>query len=280
MDKILIVDGHNLLFQMFYGMPNVIIGKNNKKIQGTLGFIGALLKIINLISPTHVLVLFDSENREIRNDIYSEYKATRMDFTNMIEEETPFSQLDDIYKALDFLNIKYMEVVKYEVDDVIASYCLKLGCSNEIVISSFDSDFFQLINKNISILRYRGSNTIICDERYVVSKFGVTPDKYALFKSLTGDKADNIKGICRIGVKTASKLVNEYENIETLISNINNIEREVIRNELKSSVEQLKRNYKLIKLNDIAPIPFEKEQLIYENKQIKTNDVLTKIGVR
>lgn len=42
--RLLIVDGSNLLFQMFYGIPARIINKEGKAIQGTLGFVGALLK--------------------------------------------------------------------------------------------------------------------------------------------------------------------------------------------------------------------------------------------
>ena len=61
MERLLIVDGHNLLFQMFYGMPARIINENGVSIGGTLGFVGALLKIIRMTQPTHAVVLFDSE---------------------------------------------------------------------------------------------------------------------------------------------------------------------------------------------------------------------------
>jgi DNA polymerase-1 len=61
MSKFLIVDGHNLLFQMFYGMPSRIINSKGRAIQGTLGFVGPLLKIIRMTEPTHVVVLFDGE---------------------------------------------------------------------------------------------------------------------------------------------------------------------------------------------------------------------------
>lgn len=280
MDRILIVDGHNLLFQMFFGMPNVIINKDGKMIQGTLGFVGALLKIIDMVSPTHILVLFDSEKREVRSDIYSDYKANRIDFSDVKEEDNPFSQLNDIYKALDYLKIRHTEVVKYEVDDVIATYCLKYGNFNEIFISSFDSDFFQLISKNVKVLRYRGKNTIICDENYLKEKYEITPNMYAAFKSLVGDSADNIKGICKIGPKTASKLLNEYENLQNLIANIENIEKLHIKNALINGLEDLKRNYKLVKLTDEAPIPYEKELLKYSKSSLRTNDVLIGIGVK
>jgi len=62
MEKLLLVDGSNLLFQMFFGMPARIINEQGKAIQGTLGFVGALLKIIRRMEPTHVAVLFDGES--------------------------------------------------------------------------------------------------------------------------------------------------------------------------------------------------------------------------
>ena len=48
MDKLLIVDGSNFFFQMFFGMPARIVNSQGKAIQGTLGFVGALLKVIRL----------------------------------------------------------------------------------------------------------------------------------------------------------------------------------------------------------------------------------------
>ena len=121
-NKILIVDGSNLLFQMFFGMPSRIIGRNGKPIQGTLGFIGALLKTIRSVVPTHVIVIFDGEHPNVRVNIDSEYKANRIDYSETLEEETPFSQLNDICAALDYLNIKYFETTDCETDDLIASY--------------------------------------------------------------------------------------------------------------------------------------------------------------
>ena len=65
MDKFLIVDGHNLLFQMFYGMPSRITNKDGKAIQGTLGFVGALLKIIRMTEPSHLIVLLTANTKMI-----------------------------------------------------------------------------------------------------------------------------------------------------------------------------------------------------------------------
>ena len=91
MNRFLIVDGSNLLFQMFYGMPSRIVNKRGKAIQGTLGFVGALLKIIRRVEPTHITVLFDGEHENGRSELNADYKANRVDYSLVPEEETPFS---------------------------------------------------------------------------------------------------------------------------------------------------------------------------------------------
>lgn len=145
MNRLLIVDGSNLLFQMFFGMPARIANEQGKAIQGTLGFVGALLKIIRKTEPTHIAVFFDGEHESIRATLDSAYKANRVDYSEMPEENNPFSQLPDVYAALDYLGIKHAETCSCETDDWIAGYAFTYGQENEIVISSFDSDFFQLV---------------------------------------------------------------------------------------------------------------------------------------
>lgn len=76
MKRLLIVDGSNLLFQMFFGMPARIVNEQGRAIQGTLGFIGALLKIIRRTEPTHIIVLFDGEHENSRVSLDSAYKAS------------------------------------------------------------------------------------------------------------------------------------------------------------------------------------------------------------
>lgn len=140
--RLFLVDGSNLLFQMFFGMPARIVNAQGKAIQGTLGFTGALIKMIRLIEPAYMVVLFDGEHENARSLIDREYKANRIDYNEVPEDENPFSQIKDVYAALDFMGIKYMETVDCETDDLIAGYAFSYGPDMEVVISSFDSDFF------------------------------------------------------------------------------------------------------------------------------------------
>ena len=287
--KLLLVDGSNLLFQMFFGMPARIINKDGKAIQGTLGFVGALLKIIRMVSPTHVAVLFDGETHNPRVDVDADYKANREDYSQVSEEENPFLQLPDIYRALEYMGIHYAETSVCETDDWMAGYVRKYaGCRGntsvhsdvEIVISSFDSDFFQLISDWVNVLRYRGENTIICDTEYIREKLGIEPSQYAEFKSLTGDTADNIKGVDKVGPKTAAQLMNEFGSIENLIAKADEIKKPSVREAVKASKERIRKNYQLIKLDGVDELPFGLEELVFEDNGVTTTEVLKGIGLK
>lgn len=279
-NRLLVVDGSNLLFQMFFGMPARIVNEHGKAIQGTLGFVGALLKMIRKTNSTHIVMLFDGEHENPRSALDTGYKANRINYSELPEEDTPFSQLPDVYAALDYLMIKHMETTTCEADDLIAGYALTYGQKCEIVISSLDSDFFQLITDRISVLRYRGDNTVICTPEYIRNKFGIEPGQYADFKSLTGDSSDNIKGANKIGPKTAAYLLNEFGNLETILANAGNIKKASVRESIIQSSDKLKINYQMIKLGNKAQIPFGLDELAYKDNGVTTSEVLKGIGLK
>lgn len=279
MDRFLIIDGSNLLFQMFFGMPARIVNKQGKAIHGTLGFVGALRKMIRRIEPTHVAVLFDGEHEQIRSEWDADYKANRADYRKVPEEETPFSQLPDIYAALAYLNIKFAETQTCEADDWIAGYAMAYGQEAEIIISSFDSDFFQLITDKISVLRYRGDHSVICTPDYIKNRFHIEPAQYADFKSLVGDAADNIKGADKIGPKTAAYLLNRFQTLENILANAQSIEKPSIRDSVIRNAQRLRINKKIIQLDYAPQLPFARDELAYAFTDITTAGVLRGIGL-
>lgn len=280
MENILIVDGSNLLFQMFYGMPARIVNPQGRPIQGTLGFVGALLKMIRWVEPTHVAVLFDGECTNERCQLDEAYKANREDYSQMPEEDTPFSQLPDIYAALDFLGICHKETTACETDDWIAAYALGPGKTHKITIVSQDSDFFQLITENVRVLRYRGDRSVFCDPAYIRQKLGIDPTQYADLKSLTGDTADNIKGAEKIGPKTAAALLQQFGSLEEILSGSDQVSKPSVRASLERSGERLRLNYRLIRLTGDQPLPFTLEEMAYRYSGETSTQVLTAIGVR
>ncbi len=279
--RLLLVDGSNLLFQMFYGMPSRIVNQDGIAYQGVLGFMGALLKIIRMTQPTHVGVLFDGEHENPRSALDADYKANRPDFHQLPEEDTPFSQLPYIYKALAYADICYAETALCEVDDWMAAY-VRTYPHISIVISSFDSDFFQLISPQVSVLRYRGERTVICNPAYIREKLGIEPWQYADFKAMTGDHADNIKGAGGIGPKTAAELLRTHGDLEGIITQADTIRKPSVRASIKASSERLRHNRQLIALtpNMTSPLPFSLHELAYESpSSVNTRDILHAIGL-
>ncbi len=278
MNRLLIIDGHNLLFQMFFGMPTKIIGAKGSAIQGVIGFIGAVNRLADTYAPTHLLVMFDGEKSNPRKDILKEYKANRPDYSEMPDDENPFTQLPFVYEALDYMGIKHTETTVCETDDVIAAYAIKYGKENEVIISSFDSDYFQLITDKVKIVRYRGSASVVCDEKYILEKYGITPSMYLDFKCLVGDTSDNIKGVKGVGPKTAAKLLNSFGTLDNIRNRFSEIENEKIRNAVYESDELLDINLSLIRLCGEADIPFSLEEIEFNNPRIRTMDVIRGIG--
>ncbi len=277
MDKLLIVDGSNLLFQMFYGMPARIVDRRGKAIHGTLGFVGALLKIIRMTRPTHAVVLFDGEYVSARAEVDAAYKGNRTDYSQMPDEDTPFSQLPDIYACLDFLGLRHQETTVCEVDDWIAGYARRYGGEADVVIASQDSDFFQLITPRVHVLRYRGEKTVLCTPEYIGEKLGILPAQYAAYKSLTGDASDNLKGADKIGPKTAAALMGQFGDLDTLLARADEIRKPSIRDSVLRNAQRIRTNHSLIRLDGAQALPFPLEELSFQDPGVTTREVMGRL---
>lgn len=279
-NKLLLIDGHNLLFQMFYGMPNKIEGKNGRSIEGIWGFTGALLKIIKKIEPTHILVIFDGEQELNRQNINENYKKNRINYENVEMEKNPFTILPDIKAVLEELQIRYFETTNgFETDDYIKEYCETYKNNCEIVISSFDYDFISLVEEHISLLTYRGANSVLYTPEKVKTKWKIEPKYFADYKALVGDASDNIAGIPRIGPKMAASLIHEFGHVEDILKNIENIEKDNIRLTLDIFKNDLMTNIELIRLKGTGEIPIKLEDLLILQTDRKTKEILTKIEI-
>ena len=218
--------------------------------------------------------MFDGEHENPRNKLYAGYKCNRIDYQDVSEEENPYSQLPWVYASLDYLGIPYKETIDCEADDWMAGYVSRYGVEDEIIISSFDSDFFQLLSENVRVFRYRGKKSYFCGIEYLRDRFGIEPCQYADFKSLVGDRADNIKGAEKVGAKTAASLLNEFGSLENILAGAEKIRWPSVRESIIRNTDRLKKNRQLIKLEACEALPFEEEELAYFYDGIKTKEVI------
>lgn len=279
-NKLLLVDGHNLLFQMFYGMPNKIEGKNGRSIEGIWGFTGALLKIIKKVEPTHILVIFDGEQELNRQAINENYKKNRLNYNNVKEEKNPFSILPDIKAVLEELQICYFETTDgFETDDYMKEYCQIYKDQCDIVISSCDYDFVSLVDEHTSLFTYRGASSVLYTPEKVTSKWKIEPKYFADYKALVGDASDNIAGIPRVGPKMAASLIHEFGHVEDILQNIDKITKDNIRLTLDIFKNDLMTNIELIRLKGTGNIPIKFQDLTYNQIDRKTKEILTKLTI-
>lgn len=208
MKDCLIIDGHNLLFRMFYGIPGSIKNTKGNEIKAVIGFVGGLIKYITKFEPHSIMIVFDTETSisDKAND-YSDYKSNRINYSDVPDSENPFIQLPLIFQALDYLEVPYKEVEEYEADDYIASFCEMYSNKFRFIIVSTDQDFFQLVDDNITVFNPNGKEGTIYTSNKIYEKLGVYPQQIVEYKSLVGDNSDNIAGIRGVGPKTAQKIL-------------------------------------------------------------------------
>ena len=260
-NKLLLVDGHNLLFRMFYGMPDTFYTNSGIKFNAVYGFAHALSRVVSIIRPSHALVVFDSEDCGDRRELDKAYKANRPDYSELSPNDCPFTQLGAIYALLDEMGIPNHEIHGCEADDVIASYALNFSDRMDVIIMSTDRDYWQLISQSVSILDYHGSDSRLIRPDDVSGKFGVRPDQFADFKCLIGDKSDNIVGVRGIGPKRAAELLTKYGSIGGIYEHIDEIDRAAAKKALLESRERLELNSRLIRLSTVVKLPLELDQL-------------------
>ncbi len=261
MEKLLLVDGHNLLFRMFYGMPDNFYTPAGQKYNAVFGFASAMKRVLEWIRPTHALVVFDSEDCGDRRALDGDYKANRPDFSEADPNDCPFTQLPAIYALLDRMGIAHREIHGCEADDVIASYAVNCQKDYHVIIFSTDRDYWQLVGERVSILNYHGADSTLVTPATVERKFGVRPEQFADFKCLVGDHSDNVAGVPGVGPKRAAEMLGEYGSLENLLLHIGDIKRPALRKALEESTERLALNKRLICLSGEAPLPVAPDAL-------------------
>lgn len=258
MEKILLVDGSSILFRAFYALPHFTT-TSNIPTSAVYGFLRMLIRIIKDEKPDYLAVAFDKKTLTFRHIEFKEYKAQRPKMPDELS-----LQFDIIREILDAFDIKHFEVDGFEADDVIATFVeqLKMRDINISILSS-DFDLAQLIDENVELISPKKGVTKIekIDKEKFIQEYGFEPTSVPDYKALLGDPSDNIEGIKGIGGKTATKIIQEFKNVENLLNDKEMCEKYgIIGNE-----DKILQNKSLCVLVRNVPIAFELESLKISN---------------
>lgn len=211
--RIGIVDGNYLIFRSYYSTINWFWNKKRNAIYGFEKTLDSLKKNFDI---NRYLILFDKPGKNFRKELMESYKSSRPK-----PPESLLLQLLKMKKRLESIGIKVIEKAGVEADDLIGIATNKLEKNNKItklLIISADKDLNQLITKKTIRLYYKNKKWRKMTDEEVKKQFGIYPNQFADYLAIIGDTADDIpKGIEGYGPKKASKLLNKYNNIETII---------------------------------------------------------------
>jgi DNA polymerase-1 len=254
-DHFYLIDGSGYIFRAYYALPPLTRKSDGLPTGAVNGFCNMLFKLLedsksedNNEKPTHFAVIFDSARKNFRNEIYSDYKGNRSDAPDDL-----IPQFDYIRKSVEAFNLPSVELLNYEADDLIATYCESIiSAGAKVTIISSDKDLMQLYKKNIRIYDPM-KNKYIYDED-IQNKFGVEASKVIDVQSLAGDSSDNVPGVPGIGVKTAAELINKYKTLENLLNKAEEIKQNKRRQTLIENKDKALISKKLVTLKKDVPI--------------------------
>jgi len=258
--RLYLVDGSGFIFRAFHALPPLTRKTDGLPVGAVSGFCNMIWKLLvdmraSADAPTHLAVIFDHSEQTFRNKLYDKYKAHRPPPPEDLVPQFPL-----VREATKAFGVPCIELAGYEADDLIAAYACKVrDLGGEVVIVSSDKDLMQLVGPKVSMLDTMKNVKIGIEQ--VADKFGVTPDKVVDVQALCGDSVDNVPGAPGIGIKTASALINEFGDLDTLLARAGEIKQDKRRQTLIDFADQIRLSRQLVQLDCDTPLPEPVEDL-------------------
>ena len=223
MKKVLLIDGNSLMFRSYYATAytgNLMKTKDGLYTNALFGFVNMISKLMSE-KVEYAFVAFDAGKQTFRHKEYEDYKGGRKPLPDELREQIPL-----IKEYLDLINVKRMESLDYEADDLIATVATKFKDSfDEILVITGDRDLLQLVDEKVSVgLTKKGVGELdIHNAENFFEKEGFNPNQLIDYKGIAGDSSDNLPGVKGVGDKTAIKLLNSYDNLEGIYEHLSEL---------------------------------------------------------
>ena len=260
MKKLFLLDAYALIFRAYYAfIKNPRINSKGLNTSAILGFVNTLEEVLNKEKPSHIGIAFDPAGPTFRHEAYEKYKAQREETPEGIRTAVPY--IKEIIRAY---HIPILEVAGYEADDVIGTLAKQadsLGIDTYMMTP--DKDYGQLVTEHIKMYRpkYGDKEFEILGVNEINEKYGLTsPLQVIDLLGLMGDSADNIPGCPGVGEKTAGKLIQQFNSIENLLANTDQL-KGAIKTKIENNKEQIEFSKFLATIKTDVPIKLDLEQL-------------------
>ncbi len=248
--KLFVLDAYSLIYQVFHAIPEMT-GPDGSPTNAVFGVFRDLLTVINDRKPDFLAVAFDGPGPVFRSDILPDYKAQRKPMPDEL-----IAQIPVIRRVYEGFHVPILEFEGYEADDVIATLARR-GAERglDVFIATSDKDARQLLSDRIHIYNLRKKE--ILDVEGLKKDWGVAPEQVVDLLALTGDAVDNVPGIPGIGLKTATALLQEFGDLESLLASASKVSGKKRQENLRDHAETARRAKRLIELHDNLPLELD-----------------------
>lgn len=264
------IDGHALIYRAYHAFP-ALASRKGVLVNAVYGFTRHVLTAIKTYEPLYIAVAFDHPQKTFRHTDFVEYKANRVEMPDDLKP-----QIEIIKEVVETFNIPRFELGGYEADDLIGTLAAQMTALNEqngerimTLIVTGDRDSFQLVNEFVHVWmpgRSKSRDDLEYDREGVKQRMGVYPEQIVDLKALMGDASDNIPGVAGIGEKTATKLIQHYENLEKIYTVVEKgeIDKDAgltakVIEKLAAGKESAFMSQKLAKIDQAAPVLLDLE---------------------
>lgn len=189
MRNIYLIDGYNLIYRLFYAVPQFTT-RAGEPVNAVFGVAKTLLGMHQYEKPDLLYFVMDYKGKTFREDLFPAYKGTRDRMPDDLKSQEP-----KILELLARMEIPILEKEGFEADDLIGTLVtnLRKDPNNQIYILSGDKDLYQFIGGNVMV--YDTMKKKVAHREDAIEKFGVPPERVVDYLSITGDTSDNIPGI-------------------------------------------------------------------------------------
>lgn len=253
-----LVDGSAYIFRAYHRLPP-LTNIHGEPVGAVYGYTTMLWKLADDLhqadGPTHMAVVLDKSSQSFRNEIYDLYKANRPEPPEDLRPQFPM-----IRDATRAFSLPLIEEENVEADDMIASYA-KAACAAgwHVTIVSSDKDLMQLVEPCVDMFDTMKNERIRAEE--VFEKFGVGPEKVGDVLALMGDSVDNVPGVPGVGPKTATKLIQEFGDLESVLAAAPDMKPSKMRDNLIEHAEKARLSKVLVTLKEDCPLPIPLEDM-------------------
>ena len=253
----LLVDGNAIVHRAFHALPVSLTDAKGNPTNAVFGFARILFAAVAKFKPQNLAVAFDVAGRTFRDDLFEEYKATRVKAPQELYDQIPL-----VKEMCDALEIPNFGIEGFEADDVLGTLAKRIPQehkSAEVVILTGDGDTLQLVNGRVKVaMPPRGIQPpTLYDRAAVEGKIGLPPEGIIDYKALCGDSSDNIPGVRGIGPKTAVSLLKEFGSVDGIYKNIEKVKSETLRNKLMDGEKMARLSHELATIKTDVELDFK-----------------------